>query len=288
MADQGLGPGRIEFFLNMRSYRDLPSLIILTLLLGLAASCAKPQVVAPPEGPFYALPEMTYLLDSPGYGGNVLGSLYQGDKVERVEKKEIAGSNWWRVNVLRTGQTGWVQKELLSPDPVPTSFFYVNQDTLALLECPRSDCIPIQLLFRGEKLQRVEENDQGWWRVLAINNRSLGWVRAVALTDRLEVAQQKEPRKTYYYVAVPKLQLRATPSIRGQVIRTLEFNNQVQKMGETPGWLKVRQPASGAMGWIMQRDVESLPLLWPRGLPAKNKLRPFKQREEPLVEPEFM
>ena len=258
---------------------------MLTLLLGLASSCAKPQVVKPPEGPFYALPEITYLQDSPGYGGNVLGPLYRGDKVER---KAIAASNWWRVELLRSGQTGWVQKELLSPDPVPTVFFYVNEDTLPLLECPRSDCIPIQLLFRGDQVQRVEEGDQGWWRVLVIKSRSLGWVRAVALTERLEETQQKQPRKTYYYVAVSKIELRATPSNRGEVIRTLRFNDQVQKIGQNQGWFKVRQPSSGAVGWISSRDLESLPLISPRGLPAKDKLRPFKQREEPLVEPEFM
>jgi uncharacterized protein YgiM (DUF1202 family) len=270
----------------MRSFTDLTRLIMLLLLLGLALSCAKPQVVVkPPEGPFYATSEITYLLDSPGFGGNVLGPLYRGDKVER---KDTAASNWWRVELLRSGQTGWVQKELLSPEPVPTQFFYLNEDTLPLLECPRSDCIPIQLLFRGDQVQRVEEGDQGWWRVLVIKSRSLGWVRAVALTERFEETRHKQPRKTYFYVALSKIPLRATPSNRGEVIRTLQFNDQVQRIGQTQGWFKVRQPSSGAFGWVISRDLEDLPLISPRGLPAKIKLRPFKQREEPLAEPEFM
>ena len=269
----------------MRSYSDLTRLIMLTLLLGLASSCAKPQVVKPPEGPFYALPEITYLQDSPGYGGNVLGPLYRGDKVER---KAIAASNWWRVELLRSGQTGWVQKELLSPDPVPTVFFYVNEDTLPLLECPRSDCIPIQLLFRGDQVQRVEAGDGGWWRVLVIRSHSLGWMRASALTERLADTQQTPMRKPYYYVAVRKLMLRAAPSTRSGVIRTLQFNDQVQKLGETKDWFKVRQPSSGALGWVSSRDLEALPMVAPRGVPSKDEPKPFKQREEPLVEPEFM
>jgi hypothetical protein len=269
----------------MRSYRDMTRLILLTLLLGLPWSCAKPQVVKPPEGPFYAVPEITYLLDSPGYGGNILGPLYQGDK---VEAKDTAALDWWRVELLRSGQMGWIRKELLSPDPVPTVFFYVNEDTLPLLECPRGDCMPIQLLFRSDEVQRVEEGDQGWWRVLAIKSRSLGWVRAVALTERLEETQQKQPPKAYYYVAVSKIILRAKPSNRGEVVRTLQFNDQVQKLEESRGWFKVRQPSSGAVGWVISRDLESLPSISPRGLPDKNKLRPFKQKEEPLVEPEFM
>jgi hypothetical protein len=90
-------------------------------------------------------------------------------------------------------------------------------------------------------------------------------------------------------VAVPKLSLRAKPSNRGEVIRTLEFNNQVQKLGETEGWFKVRQPSSGAEGWVISRDLETRPAISPRGRgPAREELKPFKQREEPELEPEFM
>ena len=121
-----------------------------------------------------------------------LGSLYRGDKVEIVDAGESA---WWRVELRRSGQTGWVRKELLSPDPVATVFYYVKEDTLPLLECPRHDCLPLQLLSRGDQVQRVEEGDQGWWRVLVIKNRSFGWVPAAALTERIEDTQQKQVRK---------------------------------------------------------------------------------------------
>ena len=211
--------------------------------------------------------------------------LYKGDKVERVDAGE---SPWWQVKLQRSGQIGWVRKELLSSDPVATGFYYVNEDTLPLLECPRADCLPLQLLFRGEQVQRVEEGDQGWWRVLVIKSHSLGWVPASALTERIEDTRQKQIRKPYYYVAVGKLILRAKPSNRGQVIRTLRFNDQVQKIGETKDWFQVRQPSTGALGWVISRDLENLPLILPRGVPSKNEFKPFKQREEPLVEPEFM
>ena len=144
---------------------------MLTLLLGLVCSCATTPVVKPPEGPFFVTSEITYLLDRPGYGGNVLGPLYRGDKVEIVDAGESA---WWRVELQRSGQTGWVRKEVLSPNPVATVFYFVKEDTLSLRECPRSDCMPLQLLSRGDEVQRVEAGDQGWWRVLVINSRSLG------------------------------------------------------------------------------------------------------------------
>jgi uncharacterized protein YgiM (DUF1202 family) len=269
----------------MRSYSDLTKFIILTLLLGLASACAKTQVAKLPAGPFYVTSDITYLLDSPAPGGNVLGSLYKGDKVGRVEAAE---SDWWRVELRRTGQSGWVRKELLSPDPQPTVFYYVKEDTVPLLECPRSNCLSLQLLFRGDQVQRIQEGDQGWWRVLVIKSHSLGWVPAAALTEHIEAAQQQQLRKPYYYVAVRRLILRAKPSNRGEVIRNLRFNEQVQKIGETRDWFKVRQPSSGAVGWVLSRDLETLPSITPRGVPAKTGLKPFKQREEPLVEPEFM
>lgn len=258
---------------------------MLTMLLGLAWSCAQTQVVKSPEGPFFVTPEVTYLLDSPGYGGNVLGPLYRGDKVERVDAGKLT---WWQVKLLRSGQTGWVPKELLSESPVPTVFHYVNEDTTPLLECPRRDCLPLQLLFRGDQVQRVEEGESGWWRVLVNKSRSLGWIPAAALTERFEDTQQKQPRKSYYYVSVKKLSLRAKPSNRGEVIRTLSFNDQVEKLGETGGWFQVRQPSSTAAGWVTSRGLETLPMMFPRGEPAKKELRPFKQREEPQSEPEFM
>ena len=123
---------------------------------------------------------------------------------------------------------------------------------------------------------------------MTIKTRSFGWMLASALTERFEDTAQKEIRKTYYYVAVRKLILRAKPSNRAQVIRTLRFNDQVQKIGETKDWFQVRQPSSGALGWIPSRDLETFLLIAPRGAPAKNEPKPFKQREEPIVEPEFM
>lgn len=259
--------------------------ITLFLLLGVACSCAPTLVVKAPEGPFYVTPEITYLLDSHGHGGKALGPLYKGDKVEMVDAVE---SPWWKVKLQRSGQVGWVRQELLSSDPVGTSFYYVNQDALPLLECPGAECLPLHYLSRGEQVRRVEVGDRGWWRVLAVANHSLGWVPAAALTERIEDTRQMPIRKTYYYVAVRKLILRANPSSRGQVIRTLRFNDQVEKIGETKDWYQVRQPSTGALGWVFSRDLVNLPSISPQGMPPKSEPKPFKHREEPLVEPEFM
>jgi len=259
-------------------------LLAIALLLGLAWSCAKPRG-KPPDGPFYVTAEFTYLWDNPRPGGNISGQLYKGDEVKLLDGE----SNWWRVELLRSGQSGWLQKELLSPDPVTPSFFYVNEDGIPLLECPRHDCPHLQLLAQGDQVQRVEQDDEGWWRVLVLKSRSLGWLPGNSLAERMEDAWAPSPKKPYYYVAIRRLNLRANPSPRGEIIRTLPFNEQVKKIGEnSEGWYKVRQPSSGAVGWVTSRDLDILPLRSPRGGPVKDRLKPFKPREEPLVQPQFM
>ncbi len=266
----------------MRAY--LAKFISAVLLLGLAWSCAETPVAPPPAGPYFVTPEITYLLDIPSSEGNVLSPLFKGDKLALVDGGD---STWWRVQLQRTGQTGWIRKELLSPTPLATVFYYVKDDTLPLLECPRTDCLPLQLLYRGDQVQKIEAGDQGWWRVLALNSRSQGWVPASALAAAGEEALPPS-RQAFYYVALRELPLRAQPSARAALIRTLRFNDQVQKIDEAKDWFKVRQPASGAVGWVSSRDLEPLPLIAPRDRPAKQDLRPFKQREEPLSEPDFM
>jgi hypothetical protein len=173
----------------MRSCSDTARLAMLILLLGLTWSCAETPV-KPPEVLFYLTPEVTYLHDRQGYDGNILGPLYRGDKVERVDAGE---SDWWQVKLLRNGQTGWIPKELLSATPGPSVFYYINEDTLPLLECPRSDCIALQLLFRGDQVQRVEEGEAGWRRVLVVKSRSIGWVPAEALTNESRMPSKSNP-----------------------------------------------------------------------------------------------
>jgi SH3-like domain-containing protein len=267
----------------MRIYQS--RLIWLTLLLCLIWSCAQPQVVKIPEGPYFVTSPITYLRDRPEFSGNVVSPLFRGDRVNLVEGGD---SNWWKVKLQRTGQTGWVRKELLSLTPVASVFYYVQEDTLPLLECPRVDCLSLQLLFRGDQVQRVEEGQQGWWRVLAIKGHTLGWVRASALAESRSQAQLQQQPQPYYYVARRKIILRALPSAGGETVRTLQFNDQVQKLSEVKDWFRVRQPASGAVGWVPSRDLATTPLIVPRGRPVKKLLRPFKQREEPLSEPDFM
>ena len=89
-------------------------------------------------------------------------------------------------------------------------------------------------------------------------------------------------------MAVRKLVLRAKPSDRAEVIRTLGVNNQVEKIGETEGWFNVRQPSTGAVGWVISRHLKTLPVILPQGVPAKKKPGPSRQKAQPDVDPDFI
>jgi uncharacterized protein YgiM (DUF1202 family) len=261
----------------------LPVLIAFWVLV---SSCAEVPP-KPPGANFYVTPEIAYLRDRGSYEGNVLGQLYQGDQVERLGDFK---SPWWQVRDVRSGQTGWIQKELLSPEPVASTYYYVNQDSLALRDCPQPTCASLQVLFRGDRVQKVAENDQGWWRILVPETRTLGWARAAALTEQVAETRSQGPQKSYLYVAVKKLNLRAKPDEQSELVKILGFNDQVQKLEETTtGWAKVRQPSSGALGWVKTSLLGNLPAAFPRDRGRGERApEPLKPRETPSVEPEFM
>jgi hypothetical protein len=135
-------------------------------------------------------------------------------------------------------------------------------------------------------VQKLEQNKQGWWRVLAVQTRKVGWLPANILTENLEESQAGEPAALpslpNFYVAVNRLALRRQPQNDAEVVKVLQFNDQVEKLDQTPGWLRIRQSASGAEGWVPARFLEAAPAQQPRETEKPKKIR----RQHPIAEPE--
>ena len=148
-----------------------------------------------PEGDYYLTAATTYLREAAAADSKGVEQLYQGDQVEKLE---AGPAGWWQVRSGRTGQTGWVSADLFSHTPVPgaPAFGDPNRQFAGM-----SQDLPVSGTFpRGAQDQKLERNNQGWWRVLVIESRHLGWLPAKTLAENLD--QSKAPGKSYFYVAV--------------------------------------------------------------------------------------
>ncbi len=250
--------------------KKLKGLLLLPFMLTVAA-CMIPPLPNPGET-YYLVTAETSLRDAPSSSGYVVGQLYQTDPVEKLYSNE---AGWWRVRSLRTSQTGWAGGDLFSLNPVPVHYAYVRLKKVNLRECPKDACPPLQSLSHGDPVQKIEENGQKWWRVLVPQTRRLGWLPPGAATENLEPAPEEKPAPPNFYVAVKGLSLRLQPVSRSRVVKILRFNDQVQKLeANAQGWVKVRQPSTGAEGWVAARYLEAAPLKHPRPVWTGSRVEP--------------
>lgn len=272
----------------MKSRWRWSSIIFLFLIALFISSCA-PKPIETKPSVYYVTPVITYLKECPGYDCKVVGELHRADQVEQLEAKD----NWWRVQAKRGGLTGWLQPELLSPNPVTPEIFYVAANSLELRECPSPDCPFRKILFKGDRLQKIAENDQGWLRVLVEKDASIGWIPAALLTDKAEKPAAKPvEEKSYLYAAGANVNLYSLPLFSSKILKTVPLNEKLEKLVQHgKDWFKVRHQDSGAEGWVAARDLKTSPVA---KAPPKKKKRfrkkaaPPKSPEEAPLEPEAM
>jgi uncharacterized protein YgiM (DUF1202 family) len=264
--------------------------IILLLLIALfIGSCVtKPEEAKPSV--YYVTPVITYLKDCPGYDCKVVGELYRADRVEQVEVKD----NWWRVRLAGGTLAGWLQPELLSPTPVAAAYFYVTADSLELRECPSPDCPFRKILLKGDRVQKIDENDQGWLRVMVEKDATIGWILAAQVSDQASKPEAKPaPEKEYYYTAGATVNLYSLPLFSSKVVKSLPLNEKVEKLVQHgQDWFKVRHPGSGAEGWAATKDLKTSPVTTEPKPKKKFRKKPAPKKppqpEEAPLEPEAM
>ena len=265
------------------------SSIVLLFLIPLSVSSCTPQQIEPKPSVYYITPVITYLKECPSYDCQVVGEIYQGDQVEQLEAKD----DWWRVQAKRTGLTGWLQPELLSANPVAVENYYVAAGSLELRECPSPDCPFRKILLKGDRVQKIAQNDQGWLRVLVEKDASIGWIPLEQVTDRAEKPEVKPPETSYLYAAAASVNLYSLPLFSSKVVKAVPLNEKLEKLVQHgQDWFKVRHLASGAEGWAAVRDLKSAPVDVEPPKPKK-KFRKKPAPKQPLpeaapLEPEAM
>jgi uncharacterized protein YgiM (DUF1202 family) len=229
---------------------------------------------------YYVTPVITYLKECPGYDCKVVGELYRADRVEQLEAKD----NWWRVRLDKGTLTGWLQPELLSPTPVEAAYYYVAADSLELRDCPGPDCPLAKILLKGDRVQKIAENDQGWFRVLVEKDASIGWIPAAQVSDQaVQPEATSAPEKEYYYAAAATTNLYSLPLFSSKIVKVLPLNEKMEKLAQHgKDWFKVRHPGSGAEGWAAAKDLKTSPVT---AEPPKPKKK-FRKKPAPKPQPE--
>ncbi len=264
----------------MEICRRLAWVIILLLIPLSGFSCKHQPPSETKPSVYYVSPVITYLKECPGYDCKVVGELYQADQVEQLEVKD----NWWRVKAVRGNLTGWLQPELLSPTAITPEIFYVAVDNLELRECPGPDCPFRKMLLKGDRVQKIAQNDQGWYRVLVEKDAGLGWVPVELVTDKADIAAKVEVKsgeKSFLFVAQDNVSLYSLPLFSSKVVKSLPLNEKLEK-----------HLASGAEGWAAGRDLKTEPVTAEPPKPKKRFRKkpapPKPQPGEAPLEPEAM
>jgi SH3-like domain-containing protein len=281
------------------------SLIFVVMLINTPASLgAKPS-----QGVSYTIPPVTYIRESPRYDSPNVAAVYRGAQVE-VLLRGAAG--WCQVKMIPGQQVGWIQCQLLSTAPVATRIYYIQESKVALQDTPQKEGTSRKFLHRGDKVRKLSENQQGWWRVVTEKGDSLGWVPATAVSEHepkttppLQAAgpsvksgvggrASSPPVSREFYVAIPFINLHRLPLVSSPVVKVLSFNERVEKI-DTSGskWLKVRYPDTGAEGWAYAPYMAESSLETPKVFPRKKrtikvkKPEPVKPAEPEKPQPEI-
>jgi uncharacterized protein YgiM (DUF1202 family) len=241
----------------------IKGLLLSFLIIVMVGACEQPRpysgtAVTPSYS--YVVPTTTYLRSCASYADEcyVVAQVFSGDRVTVLDRNDY---NWARVQLERSGVIGWIPGELLTPSPTPSGF-YVAWSSVYLRDCADYNCRSVELLHRGDRVDKIDQDYRGWWRVRSNKSGLTGWIPASAVAP--------SPGPPYFYVAVNSLALRAGPSTGNRILTTLNLNDRVEMLGaNAAGWSQVRDLRTNIIGWVASRYLESFPVSYPRAVPKK-------------------
>jgi hypothetical protein len=148
--------------------------VTLSLLILLLAS---PSVQAY-SGYFYVIPSSAPLRECASPGCDVLLTVYQGDKVEILER---TGAGWSKVRLVdRPTGIGWIPSDLLSYSPdrksVALPTYHVNISSLPLRDAPRPEAGVLTMLHLNDPVEMLGVGTSGWAQVRDLRSSMVGWV----------------------------------------------------------------------------------------------------------------
>jgi uncharacterized protein YgiM (DUF1202 family) len=281
-----------------RLSRPVSLLFVVALINSCTALCPKPG-----QDIYYATPPVTFIRESPNYDSLNVAPVYRGDEVIILSSRAY---EWRQVQTVQSRKIGWIQSPLLSADPIPTPTYYVQMSKVPLQDTPQKEGTSPEVLHRGDKVRKLSENQEGWWLVLVEKDQNLGWIPATAVAEReTKTASPNQPAgpsgkasagvntspspasKQFYYVATYNLNLHALPLASSKVVKTLKFNDRVEKIDQSGSrWIKVRYPETGAKGWAQGPFLAESSLKTPKVISQQKRATPKQPVCPKPTEPE--
>jgi len=281
-------------------FRWFQGMALLAGALWLAGGCVTATAPGPPT--YMAVsPMLAYLRHCPAYECQIVREVYKADEVEVLEKRD---DGWYRVRPRGGIREGWIQAELLTSGPVEVEKLYVTAPGAPLREAPGKEAPFRVKLQRGDRVQKIDDNGQGWWRVLSEKDKAVGWLPSGTVAPALAAPAAAAPApvaqphpKATYFVAIPTMNIYSLPLFSSKPLKELHLNDRVEKVAESDSaWVKVRHVASGAEGWAASRYLKDAPVPPPtptrKPKPKRKKTAPASPagtpEEEEAVLPEAM
>jgi hypothetical protein len=160
------------------------------------------------------------------------------------------------------------------------SLYVVASEAALLRDNPSPDSGIITRLQNLDKVEYLDSNASGWWKVRSQRTGTVGWMTADLLSPASSASPPAAPAKPVYSYANTPFDLRSIPLYAAAASGSVQLNDPVEKLGFSPeGWTKVRNPRNGSRGWLpthyLSSDIVCTP---PRAYTPKKR---FKQRALP-------
>jgi uncharacterized protein YgiM (DUF1202 family) len=144
------------------------------------------------SGYYYVIPTSFQLRECAGYDCLTLLTVYQGEKVEILER---TSTGWSRVRLVDRSAMGWIPSSMLTYSPGTPSearpTYYVNINSLVLRNAPRPEATPVTTLHLNDAVEMLGVSS-GWAQVRDLKTSLVGWA-----PPRYLSATPASPRKTY-------------------------------------------------------------------------------------------
>jgi uncharacterized protein YgiM (DUF1202 family) len=126
----------------------------------------------------------------------------------------------------------------------PTRIYYVTPPVTYLRDSPTYEAGEVAPIYLADQVERLENEQNGWWQVRSVANQQVGWMDGRLLSpDPVPVAT--------YYAAQSGLPLRDFPGTDGPSRKRLAQGDELLQIDQDErGWTRVIVAKDKGIGWV--------------------------------------